>query len=181
MSTDLNLNMCSKSNFNLTFLINMGASRWYCGNEKLASNNLSDEFKSKIPRNELFEISSMIFNITKHKREKLNDYKCYFDEKSNGLFVILTEKITFSEFTKEMMMNLFEFSEQVGIEMISLLVAKKNPQFMKIMKDLMVVGFKLNEKVKETVIEGDTYKVMEIPVNYEDKIEEFYFQKMLSE
>lgn len=175
MLTDLNLNMCSKSNFNLTFLINMGASKWYCGNEKLASTNLTDEVKSKIPRNEIFEISSMVFNITKHKREKLNDYKCYFDEKSNGLFVILSEKIAFSEFTKEMMMNLFEFSEQVGIKMISFLVAKKNPQFMKIMKDLMVVGFKLNEQIKETYIEGDIYKVMEIPVNYDDKIEEFYF------
>ena len=175
MSTDLNLNICSKSNFNLTFLINMGASRWYYGNEKLPSNNLSDELKSKIPRNEIFEISSMIFNVTKHKKEKLNDYKCYFDEKSNGLFVILSEKITFSEFTKEMMMNLFEFSEQVGMKMINFLVNKKNPQFLKIMKDLMVVGFKLNQKMEETIIEGDIYKIMEMPVNYDDTIEEFYF------
>ena len=117
----------------------------------------------------------MIFNIPKHKKEILTQYKCYFDEKSNGLYLILSESICFSEFTKEIMMNLFDFSEKVGIKTISFLVSKKNPQFIRIMQDLMIVGFKSNEEMKEITIEGDNYKVMEIPVNIDEKIEEFYF------
>jgi hypothetical protein len=171
----LNLNLNTKSDFKLSFLVNMGASRWYYGDQKIANNFLDENFKSQIPKNEIFEISSMIFNIPKHKKEILTQYKCYFDEKSNGLFLILSESICFSEFTKEIMMNLFDFSEKVGIKTISFLVSKKNPQFIRIMQDLMIVGFKSNEEMKEITIEGDNYKVMEIPVNIDEKIEEFYF------
>ena len=171
----LNLNMNTKSNFNLSFLVNMGASRWYYNDKKIANNVLSEDFKNEIPKNEIFEISSMIFNIIKHKKEILNKYKCYFDEKSKGLFLILNESICFSEFTKEIMMNLFDFSEKVGIKTISFLVSKKNPQFIRIIQDLMIVGFKTNENLEEITIEGDLYKVMEIPVNVDEAIEEFFF------
>ena len=171
----LNLNMNTKSNFNLSFLVNMGASRWYYNDKKIANNVLSEDFKNEIPKNEIFEISSMIFNIIKHKKEILNKYKCYFDEKSKRLFLILNESICFSEFTKEIMMNLFDFSEKVGIKTISFLVSKKNPQFIRIIQDLMIVGFKTNENLEEITIEGDLYKVMEIPVNVDEAIEEFFF------
>ena len=171
----LNLNMNTKSNFNLSFLVNMGASRWYYNDKKIANNVLSEDFKNEIPKNEIFEISSMIFNIIKHKKEILNKYKCYFDEKSKGLFLILNESICFSEFTKEIMKNLFDFSEKVGIKTISFLVSKKNPQFIRIIQDLMIVGFKTNENLEEITIEGDLYKVMEIPVNVDEAIEEFFF------
>ena len=173
--SSLNFNMNTKSNFNLSFLVNMGVSRWYYKDEKIANNFLNEDFKNEIPKNEIFEISSMIFNIIKHKKEILNKYKCYFDEKSNGLFLILDDSICFSEFTKEIMMNLFDFSEKVGIKTISFLISKKNPQFIRIIQDLMIVGFKSNEEMKEITIEGDNYKVMEIPVNIDEKIEEFYF------
>ena len=39
----------------------------------------------------------------------------------------------------------------------------------------MIVGFKSNEKQKEVVIDGDTYKVLEIASNSDDEIEEFFF------
>lgn len=175
MTTNLNLNISTKSKFNLSFLVNMGASRWYCGEEKLANKFLSQDFKEKIPKNEIFEISSMIFNITKHKKEIITKYNCYFDEKSNGLFLILNELISFSDFTKEIMMNLFEFCEKVGIPKITFLIAKKNPQYIRIIQDLMIVGFKSNEENKETTIEGNEYKIMDIRVNSEEKIEEFFF------
>ena len=173
--SSLNLNMNTKSNFNLSFLVNMGASRWYYKDTKIANNFLNEDFKNEIPKNEIFEISSMIFNIIKHKKEILNKYKCYFDEKTNGIFLILNESNCFSEFTKEVMMNLFDFSEKVGIKTISILISKKNPQFIRIMQDLVIVGFKTNEKLGEITIEGDLYKVMEIPVNADEAIEEFFF------
>lgn len=175
MTTIKNLNVSNNANFNLSFLVNMGASRWFLGNEKMANNFLTKDFRNKIPKNDIFEINSMFFNIMKHKKEILNKYKCYFDEENNQFCLILDESICFSDFTKEIMLNLFEFSEKLGIDTICFLISKKNPQFVRIIQDLMIVGFKSNEGNKETVIEGDTYKIMEISVNINEKIEEFYF------
>lgn len=169
------LNMPFNSNFNLSFLVNMGASRWFYGEEKTANSFLDEDFKNQIPKNEIFEINSMIFNIPKHKKEILTKYKCYFDEKSNSLFFILNKTISFSEFTKDIMMNLFTFCEKVGIDTINFLVAKQNPQYIRIIQDLLVVGFKSNEKMKEISIEDDCYNVLEIKVNSNEPIEEFYF------
>ena len=173
MSTTLNLNMSNESNFNLSFLVNMGASRWYYGNETIANKFLSEDFKKKIPRNDIFEINSMMFNITKHKKEILNKYKCFYEEENNELYIILDESICFSEFTKEIMMNLFDFSEKLGIDEICFLVSSKSQEYIRIMQDLMIIGFKAKEKKFE--IDGKEYKAMEIQVNINEKIEEFFF------
>jgi len=175
MTTTLNLDMSNISDFNLSFLVNMGASRWFYENEKVANNFLNKDFKKKIPKNNVFEINSMIFNIPKHKKEILSEYKCYYDEKSNTLTLILSEDICFSEFTKEIMMNLFTFTQKVGIDTICFLVDKKNPQYTRILQDLMIVGFKSNEKKKEVTIDDRVYKVMDMQVNVDSEIEEFYF------
>ena len=170
-----NINSNKNSSFNLSFLVNMGASRWFSGDQKINANSLSPEFKSQIPKGEAFEISSIIFNITKHKKEILTQYKCYFDEKSNTLTLILSEEICFSEFTKEIMMNLFTFTQKVGIDTICFLIAKKNPQYGRIIQDLMIAGFKPNKKKEEVTIGENSYKVMEVPVNEDEEIKEFYF------
>ena len=175
MITIKNLNVSNNMNFNLSFLVNMGASRWFFGNEKMANNFLNKEFRNKIPKNDIFEINSLFFNIMKHKKEIVNKYKCYLDEENNQFCLILEESICFSDFTKEIMLNLFDFAEKLGIDTICFLISKKNPQFVRIIQDLMIVGFKSNETNKETIIEGETYKIMEMPVNVNEKIEEFYF------
>ena len=136
---------------------------------------LNKDFRNKIPKNDIFEINSLFFNIMKHKKEILNKYKCYLDEENNQFCLILDQSVCFSDFTKEIMLNLFDFSEKLGIDTICFLISKKNPQFVRIVQDLMIVGFKSNERNNETVIEGNTYKIMEIPVNINEKIEEFYF------
>ena len=177
MSSNYPQNLSSKENssFDLSFLVNTGASRWFSCGEKLNTSSLSPEFKTRIPKNKIFEISSKFFNITKHKHEVLSKYECFFDEASNTLTLILTEKISFSEFSKEIMMNLFTFSQKVGIDMICFLLSKKNPQYARILQDLMIVGFKPNEKKKEISIGAEVFKVMEIPANSDEEIEEFYF------
>ena len=177
MSSNYPQNLSSKENssFDLSFLVNTGASRWFSCGEKLNTSLLSPEFKTRIPKNKIFEISSKFFNITKHKHEVLSKYECFFDEVSNTLTLILTEKISFSEFSKEIMMNLFTFSQKVGIDMICFLLSKKNPQYARILQDLMIVGFKPNEKKKEISIGSEVFKVMEIPANSDEEIEEFYF------
>ena len=177
MSSNYPQNLSTKENssFDLSFLVNTGASRWFSCGEKLNTSSLSPEFKTRIPKNKIFEISSKFFNITKHKHEVLSKYECFFDEVSNTLTLILTEKISFSEFSKEIMMNLFTFSQKVGIDMICFLLSKKNPQYARILQDLMIVGFKPNEKKKEISIGSEVFKVMEIPANSDEEIEEFYF------
>ena len=177
MSSNYPQNLSTKENssFDLSFLVNTGASRWFSCGEKLNTSSLSPEFKTRIPKNKIFEISSKFFNITKHKHEVLSKYECFFDEASNTLTLILTEKISFSEFSKEIMMNLFTFSQKVGIDMICFLLSKKNLQYVRILQDLMIVRFKPNEKKKEISIGAEVFKVMEIPANSDEEIEEFYF------
>ena len=96
-----NLSSGDYSSFNLSFLLNTGASRWFSCGEKLNTSSLNPEFKAKIPKNKIFEISSKFFNITKHKQEVLSKYECFYDEGSNTLTLILTEKIIESTVEKK--------------------------------------------------------------------------------
>ncbi len=176
MSSIFDINMSNKSNFNLSFLVDVGETKWYNGEEKQSNDFLNKDFKNQIPKSQIFEMNSLIFNITKHKKEVLAKYKCFYDENSNSLSLIITEDICFSDFTKEIMMNLFDFAQKVGIEIIYFLVAKKNSQYIRIVQDLMVVGFEIDEKLKTVNIEGNVYKVLSLPIKEEnDEIEEIFF------
>ena len=176
MSSIFDINMSNKSNFNLSFLVDVGETKWYNGEEKQSNDFLNKDFKNQIPKSQIFEMNSLIFNITKHKKEVLTKYKCFYDENSNSLSLIITEDICFSDFTKEIMMNLFDFAQKVGIEVIYFLVAKKNSQYIRIVQDLMVVGFEIDEKLKTVNIEGNVYKVLSLPIKEEnDEIEEIFF------
>ena len=176
MSSIFDIKMSNKSNFNLSFLVDVGETKWYNGEEKQSNDFLNKDLKSQIPKSQIFEINSLIFNITKHKKEILTKYNCFFDEKSNSLSLIISEDLCFSDFTKEIMMNLFDFAQKVGIETIYFLVAKKNAQYLRIIQDLMVVGFEIDEKMKTVKIEGNVYKVLSLPIKEEnDEIEEIFF------
>ena len=177
MSSNISQILSSKENtsFNLSFLVNIGASRWFTGENKLNISSLNPDFKTQLPKSQVFEISSMIFNIPKHKNEILSKYKCYYDEQSNTLTLIINENISFSEFTKEIMMNLFTFTQKVGIDTICFLIDKKNHGYGRIIQDLMIVGFKSNEKKNEIKIGGNLYKIMEIKANSDEEIKEFFF------
>ena len=75
--TPLNICMSNVSDFNLSFLVDVGATRWFQGDEKKSSDFLNQKLKSQIPKNQIFLINSLIFNITKHKKEILSKYQCY--------------------------------------------------------------------------------------------------------
>ena len=168
--------MSEKSDFNLSFLVDVGETKWFHGEEKQSNDFLKKELKNHFPKSKIFEINSLIFNIAKHKKEILTKYKCSYDESSNSLSFILTEDICFSDFTKEIMLNIFEFCQKVGIETIYFLVAKKNAQYIKIVQDLMIVGFEVDENLKTVNIDGKVYKVLMLPVKEEyDEIEEVFF------
>ena len=173
--TPLNITMSNVSDFNLSFLVDVGATRWFQGEEKKEPGFLSQGLKKQIPKNQIFLINSLIFNITKHKKEILSKYHCYYEEKSNSLSVLFTEDFCFADFTREIMINLLEFAQKVEIETIYFLVAKKNKEYIKIVKDLTIIGFEMDEKTKSVSIEGNSYKVLRLSVKDQDEeIEEVF-------
>ena len=175
MTPVLNINMSDISDFNLSFLVDVGSTRWFQGEEKKDSDFLNVNFKSQIPKNKIFEINSLIFNITKHKKEILTKYKCYYEEQSNSLNILLTQDLNFADFTKEIMMNLLEMSQKLCIETIYFLVAKKNPQYIKFIQDLMIIGFEVDTNTKTVNIEGNVFKVLKLQVkDQDDEIEEVF-------
>jgi hypothetical protein len=175
MTPVLNINMSDISDFNLSFLVDVGSTRWFQGEEKKDSDFLNVNFKSQIPKNKIFEINSLIFNITKHKKEILTKYKCYYEEQSNSLNILLTQDLNFADFTKEIMMNLLEMSQKLCIETIYFLVAKKNPQYIKFVQDLMIIGFEVDTNTKTVNIEGNVFKVLKLQVkDQDDEIEEVF-------
>ena len=176
MKSIFDIKMSNKSNFNLSFLVDVGEIKWFNGEEKQNNDFLNKELKKQSPKSKIFEINSLIFNITKHKREILTKYKCSYDESSNSLSFILTEDICFSDFTKEIMMNILDFCQKVGIDTIYFLIAKKNAQYIRIVQDLMIVGFEVDENLKTVNIDGNVYKVLMLPVKEEfDAIEDVFF------
>jgi hypothetical protein len=176
MTSIFDIKLSEKSDFNLSFLVDVGQTKWFQGEEKQDNGFLNKGLKNQIPKSKIFEINSLIFNIAKHKREILTKYQCSYDEESNSLSFILTEDICFSDFTKEIMMNIFEFCQKVGIDTIYFLIAKKNAQYIRIVQDLMIVGFEVDESLKTVNIEGNVYKVLMLPVKEDyDEIEEVFF------
>ena len=176
MPQNFSFEISDVSNFNLSFLVDVGKTSWFSGEEKQNDDFLNQDLKEQIPRNQIFRINSLIFNITKHKREILSKYDCYYDESSNSLSLLLSEEICYSDFTKEIMINLFEFTQKVGIDFIYFLVATKNQQYLRIIKDLMIVGFEVEENVKNTSIDGQVYKILKMPISEEpEEIEEVMF------
>ena len=175
MTPSLNINMSNTSDFNLSFLVDVGSTRWFQGEEKKINDFLSQGLKAQIPKNQIFSINSLIFNITKHQKEILTKYQCYYEEQSNSLSVLFTKDFCFADFTKEIMINLLEFAQKVEVETIYFLVAKKNQDYIKIVQDLTIVGFEVDEKLKSVNIEGNAYKVLMLPVKEQDEeIEEVF-------
>ena len=73
------------------------------------------------------------------------------------------------------MINLLEMAQKLGIETIYFLVAKKNPQYIKFVQDLMIIGFEVDTNTKTVNIEGNTYKVLKLQVKDQDEeIEEVF-------
>ena len=161
--------MSNISDFNLSFLVDVGATSWYQGEVRKSNDFLNQDLKAQIPKNQIFQINSLIFNITKQKKEILTKYKCFYEESSNSLSILLTNDFCFADFTKEIMMNLLEFAQKVCIDTVYFLVSKKNQQYIKIVQDLIIIGFELDEKTKTVNIEGNTYKVLKLSVKEQDE------------
>ena len=72
------------------------------------------------------------------------------------------------------MMNLIDFAQKLGINAIFLLLARKNPEYVKLLQGMMTIGFENDSSTKTTKIEGKVYKVLKMNLKQED-IEELDF------
>lgn len=180
MSMNFDYNMTNISDFSLSFLVDIGRTKWFSGPERKEQEEdddfLNESLKEQIPKNQIFRINSLIFNLEKHQKEILSKYDCYYDEQFNSLSIVFSSEISYADFTKEIMMNLLEFVQKVGIDMIYFLIDKKNKQYPRILQDLMIIGFEADDEHKTAKIEGKVYKVLKMDVSECDEdIEEVDF------
>ena len=126
--------------------------------------NINKELKGKLPKNKIFKINSLIFNIEKRSKEIYIQYNCIYDEKHNSLYLIFNSNDNYSKFRKDWLINILEFSISIGIDSICLLVSKYNNKYINIVQDMIIVGFKLDEKFSKITIDGIAYKILKMSI-----------------
>lgn len=152
------------SKFEINFMINEKTIFLNVKKEK-EKNILSNKcFIDKLPKNQIFHINSMIFNEEKRIEELYNKYDCIYNDINNVLYLIMNEKYNYANFTKEKLLNLLEFSISLGIDKICLLVSKKNHNYLKIIQDMMIVGFNLENNKFKITIDGNEYKTLKMSI-----------------
>lgn len=176
MSLNFDFNLNNQSDFNLSFLVDVGKTHWFANGKKQDSEFISKNLKNELPKNTLFNISSLVFNLESHKEEVLSKYSCFYQQSSESLCIMIEDTAKYVDFSKEIMMNLMDFAQKLGINAIFLLIARKNKEYVKLLQGMMTVGFEQEESMKTTKIEGKTYKVLKMNLKQvPDEIQEIDF------
>lgn len=154
----------------------MGNTTWYKNSEKQSPDFLSLSLKSELPKSTLFSINSLVFNLEKHEREIYSKYNCFYDEMENSLSIVVSDKAKYSDFSREIIMNLMDFVQRTKISTIYFLLNRKNSQYIKILQGMLTVGFEYEENHKKVEIDGGVYKVLKMNMkDVPDEIEEVDF------
>ena len=133
--------------------------------DKIKKDHLQfNNYKKKLPKNKIFRINSLIINNEKKCKEIYNKYDCIYNEKDNILYLIINDKDNYCNFTKDKLINILEFSISIGIDKICLLISKINKQYLNILQDMMIVGFKPEKSVNKITIDGNEYKILKMPI-----------------
>ena len=156
------IDMSNKSEYNLSFLVDVGKTNWFQNGEKQGKDFINESLKEKLPKNTLFNINSLIFNIESHQEEILSKYDCYYNSNNNSFCIIIGDNAKYSDFSKEIMMNLMEFSQKLSISSIFLLICRKNKDYVKLLQGMLTVGFTNEETTKTTTIDGKMYKILKM-------------------
>jgi hypothetical protein len=121
-----------------------------------------DNIRRKFPEQKIFRINSLIFNQEKDKPEIYTKYDCIYGEKNNSFYLIINEKVNYSEFTKDKLINILDFLNNVGINTIYLLINKKNKYYKNIIQDMLIVGFEFEKNLPHFTIDGIIYKKLKM-------------------
>lgn len=161
---------------NLSFLVDVGKTFWYTNGIKKDISDISEKLKTELPDSTLFNISSLIFNIEQHKEQELTKYSCFYQKSSDSLCFLVEENAKYADFSKEIMINLMEFGQKLGINSIFLLITRKNKEYVKILQGMMTVGFEYESQIKTATIGGTVYKILKMNLKAEsDDIQEVEF------
>ena len=132
---------------------------------KNKNNNVSNRnYKGYLPKNKIFKIISQIFNKEKQCQELNHKYDCIYNEIDNILYLIINERDNYLSFTKDKLINILEFSISIGIDKICLLISKANKQYINIIQDMMLVGFKPEETRNKIKIDKNEYKILKMSI-----------------
>ena len=121
-----------------------------------------DNIKRKFPEQKIFRINSFIFNDEKDKPEIYTKYDCIYGEKNNSFYLIINEKVNYLEFTKDKLINILEFLNNIGIKTMYILINKKNKDYKSIIQDMLIVGFEFEKNLPHFTIDGNIYKPLKM-------------------
>ena len=158
---ETNYSYSNISNSDISFIFNKKEEENF--SDSIIINN-NKELKGKLPKNKIFKINSLIFNIEKGSKEIYTQYNCIYNEDHNSLYLIFNTNDNYSKFTKDWLINILEFSISIGIDSICLLVSKSNNKYINIVQDMIIVGFKLDEKFSKITIDGIAYKILKMSI-----------------
>lgn len=176
MDFTYDINKYRNSDFNLSFLMDLGNNYWYSNGIKQRNDFLSKQLKQKLPENSFFNISSLVFNFQKREEEVLSSYSCFYQPLNESLFIILEQSANYFNFTKECLMKFMDFAEKTEIKMIYLLLCQSNKYYINLLMDLKTFGFERDTTMGNVVLKGKKYKVLKMDVNEITKeIEEVNF------
>ena len=185
MSLSTNIDLSIKSTLyytlfnifsNLSFLVDFGITSWFSNGEKQPKEFLSKNLKSSLPKNTLFDISSLVFNFQTRQQEILSSYTCFYDSNNDIICVMFDEKCKHCHFTKEVMENFMELANKIAVKEIIILLCNKNKEYVNLLMDMMTYGFQREENKPTVTMGGKTYKVLRMKINeIPEEIEEVEF------
>ena len=165
--------MKDTSDYSLSFTVESGEIIWFQGGIKKSGEFINEALKSQLPKKKIFKMNSLIYNVEGQIREINISFDCSYNDENNTLSIIINEKIDHKNLTKEVAMTLFHFVQKTGIDKLYLIVALKNPNYILLLQEMMMLGFQSEKSVKSTNIDGDTYKILyietqEMSINIEE-------------
>ena len=153
------------SNIDISFYINENSHNLNIYNDNLSiDTNSNNSLKEKFPKNQIFRINSLNYNSENNNKEVYSQYECIYNKNNNSLYIIFNINENYEKFTKDKLINILEFSISVEIDMIYLLVAKKNKHYLNIIQDMTLVGFEPEEKLSNIIIDGNVYKSLKMSI-----------------
>lgn len=175
MTTNYEFDLQNQSNYTLSFIVDFGTTYWIANGKKQKPEELNKQLKNELPSDKTFNITSLIFNIESKKEEVLTKYSCVYKKETDSLCFLIEDSARYADFSKEIMINLMEFAQKLGIKIMFLFISRGNKEYVKILQGMLTVGFQQEEKMSTAKIDGKNYRVLKMNMKQDDEIEEIDF------
>ena len=124
--------------------------------EEISLNNKKNS-KSKITPN-----NSQ--NLNKQNNKLYSENNCIYNPKDNSIYLIIHSNYDYSKLKKEKMIKILEYSINEKIDSIYLFIEKTNKNYYKILQDMKIVGFILDDNLGRFMISNNMYKVLKMSI-----------------